>query len=134
MKTTKHARREATQLSRLCVINGSLNEVRVREVVHQLVTAKPRGYLGILSHFRRLLQLHQARHTAKVESARPLTPELQTTVQAHLTRAYGAGLITSFAQNSALIGGMRIQVVSDVYDGSLKARLAALEQSFCTVA
>jgi F0F1-type ATP synthase delta subunit len=29
-----------------------------------------------------------------------------------------------------LIGGMRIQVGSDVYDGSVLARLAALEKSF----
>jgi F0F1-type ATP synthase delta subunit len=29
-----------------------------------------------------------------------------------------------------LIGGLRIQVGSDVYDGSVRARLASLEQSF----
>ena len=35
-----------------------------------------------------------------------------------------------FAQNPALIGGMRIKVGSDVYDGSVQARLAALQESF----
>jgi F-type H+-transporting ATPase subunit delta len=36
-------------------------------------------------------------------------------------------LATSFEHKPELIGGMRIKVGSDVYDGSVKARLAALE-------
>ena len=39
-------------------------------------------------------------------------------------------LETSFGENPALIGGMRIKVGSDVYDGSIRARLAALECGF----
>ena len=33
-----------------------------------------------------------------------------------------------FAQNPALIGGMRIKVGSDVFDGSIQARLAQLQE------
>jgi F-type H+-transporting ATPase subunit delta len=36
-------------------------------------------------------------------------------------------LDTAFAENPELIGGMRIQIGSDVYDGSVRARLKALE-------
>jgi F-type H+-transporting ATPase subunit delta len=32
----------------------------------------------------------------------------------------------NFTVNAALVGGMRIKVGSDVYDGSVRARLAAL--------
>jgi F-type H+-transporting ATPase subunit delta len=32
--------------------------------------------------------------------------------------------------NPALIGGMRIQVSSDVYDGSVRAGLESLQKSF----
>jgi F0F1-type ATP synthase delta subunit len=32
-----------------------------------------------------------------------------------------------FAVDPALIGGLRIQVGSDVYDGSIRARLATLD-------
>jgi F-type H+-transporting ATPase subunit delta len=49
-------------------------------------------------------------------------------VKATLTKRYGAGLSFTFAQNSALIGGMRIKVGSDVYDGSIQSRLAQLEE------
>ena len=40
------------------------------------------------------------------------------------------GLNISFAQNPALLGGLRIKVGSDVYDGSVQARLEDLEESF----
>jgi len=36
-------------------------------------------------------------------------------------------LATTFETNPDLIGGMRIRVGSDVYDGSVRARLAAIE-------
>ena len=130
MKATKQTRREATQLFRLCVVKGLLDENRARQVVRQLMAAKPRGYLATLLHFQRLIRLEQTRHTARIESARTLPPELQAQVQTGLARVYGPGLSTSFTENPALIGGMRIRVGSDVYDGSVQARLAALEQSF----
>ena len=130
MKATKQTRREAKQLFRLCLVNGLLEENRARQVVQQIVAAKPRGYLATLSYFRRMVQLDSARHTAKVESALTLPADLQGSVQTGLERLYGPGLSTSFADNPALIGGMRIRVGSDVYDGSVQGRLAALEQSF----
>ena len=130
MKATKQARREATQLFRLCLVNSLLDENRARRVVQQIVAAKPRGYLATLSHFQRLVRLDRARHTANVESAIALPPDLRASVQAGLAQVHGRGLSSSFAENPALIGGMRIQVGSDVYDGSVQSRLAALEQSF----
>jgi F-type H+-transporting ATPase subunit delta len=51
-------------------------------------------------------------------------------VRASLVRLYGPDLSTSFAERPALIGGMRIRVGSDVYDGSIKAGLVALEKAF----
>jgi F-type H+-transporting ATPase subunit delta len=128
--TTRQAKREATQLFRLCLANGRIDEGRARQAVQQLIAAKPRGYLVTLSFFRRLLKLESDRHTAKIESAVPLPSDVQTKVKTGLEQAYGQGLSTSFAQNPALIGGMRIQVGSDVYDGTVRSRLAALEQSF----
>jgi F-type H+-transporting ATPase subunit delta len=130
MKTSKQARREAKQLFRLCLVNGLVDEDRARQGVRQIVAAKPRGYLAMLLYFQRLVQLDSARHTAKVESVLALPAEVQAGVQTGLARLYGPGLSTSFAENPALIGGMRIRVASDVYDGSVQARLAALEQSF----
>jgi len=130
VKINKQARREAKQLFRFCLVNGLLDESRVRHVVQRVVAAGQRDCPAILSHFKRLLRLEIARRSATVESATPLPPDLQAAVEADLARRYGPGLSTTFAHRPALIGGMRIQVGSDVYDGSVRAGLAALEQSF----
>jgi F-type H+-transporting ATPase subunit delta len=129
MKITKQARRDAKQLFRSCTATGLLDEGRARQVVTQVIAQKPRGFLAILSHFQRLVKLDLERRTAVVESAMPVTPELQASVTGELGRLYGNGLNISFAQNPGLIGGLRIKVGSDVFDGSVKARLAALEAS-----
>ena len=130
MKTIKQVRREAKHLFRLCFVNGSLDEARVRQVVRSVIGSKRRGYLALANQFERLVRLEQLRHRAKVESAMPLPPDLQDTVRASLVQMYGPKISTTFADSPALIGGMRIKVGSDVYDGSLKAKLAALERSF----
>jgi F-type H+-transporting ATPase subunit delta len=130
MKISKQARREAKELFRSCIADGLLDENRVREAVQRIVSAKPRGYVAILSHFHRLVKLDLERRTARVESAAPVGPDLQNTVQASLSRIYGPGLNISFLQNPSLIGGMRIKVGSDVYDGSIQARLTTLQESF----
>ncbi len=130
MKITKQARREAKLLFRSCLVNGLLDEGKARQAVTRVIAAKPRGYLAILGHFQRLVKLDLERRTARVESAIALPAPLQATVQASLARNYGAGLQVSFTQNPALIGGMRIRVGSDVFDGSIQARLNALRESF----
>ena len=130
MKTTKQTKREAKRLFRFCLVDGLLDAARTRQVVQRIIDAKRRGGLALLSHFQRLVRLDLARHTAQVESAMPLPEDLRTSVQAGLAHTYGPGISASFAHNPGLIGGMRIKVGSDVYDGSIRARLAALERGF----
>ena len=130
MKTMKQVQREARYLFRLCVVDGSLDEVRVRQVMQVVLGSKRRGYLALANKFERLVRLERFRQTAEVESAAQLPIDVRTNVEASLTRMCGTGLIISFLANPALIGGMRVRVGSDVYDGSVKASLAALEKSF----
>jgi len=130
MKGRKQIKREARQLFRLCHINGSVEESRVREVVRQALQSKHRGVHAILSEFIRLVRLDRSRHTAGIESATALPADLQASVTASLERVYGPGLNSSFSLNPDLIGGMRIKVGSDVYDGSIKAKLSELEKRF----
>ena len=130
MKTSKQAAREAKQLFRLCSHDGVLNESRVRQVIQVVIESKRRGYRVLLSHFRRLVKLDCERHTAQIESAMPLPEELRASLQSGLQRMYGPGIDIRFAQRPSLIGGMRVKVGSDVYDGSVQSELAALERGF----
>jgi F-type H+-transporting ATPase subunit delta len=130
MKISKQAQRDARQLFRSCHVNHLLDENKVRQTVTLLTTQKPRGYVEILSRLHRLVKLDLEQHAAHVESALPLTADLQADVTNEIKKKYGAGVSIAFAQNPALIGGLRVQVGSDLYDGSVKMRLQKLEESF----
>jgi len=130
MIISKKANREAKQLFRLCLVDGLLDENRVRQVAQYGLAAGYRDTPAVLARFVRLVKLDREQHTAKVESANTLPPELRARIKADLERHYGEGLTTNFIQRPELIGGMRIQVGSDLYDGSVLAGLKALERSF----
>lgn len=129
MRITRQARRDAKQLLLVCRTNGFLDDAKVRQAVQQVIAARPRGYVAILSHFQRLVKLDIDRRTARIESAVPLNPAQQGAVQKNLSGRYGTGLLVQFTQNPALVGGLRVQVGSDVYDGSVLARLRSLEET-----
>ena len=127
MKAKRKVQRAARELFRLCLVAGLVDKDRVRQVAQGLAASRRRGALAILSDFRRLVRLDATRHAAVVESAAPLAAGAREGIAANLLRVYGPGLEASFVENPALIGGMRITVGSDVYDDSVRARLAALE-------
>ena len=130
MKISKQSQRDARQLFRSCQVNGLLDENKVRQAVSLVLAQKPRGHVGILARLHRLVKLDVARRAATVESAVPLAADLRAEVSAQLAKIYGAGVNVSFSENPALLGGLRIQVGSDLYDGSVQTRLQKLEQSF----
>jgi len=107
-------------------VQGVLDDARVHAVVDGVIRAGRRGGVDILSGFRRLVRLDRQRHTALVVSAAPLPDDLRADVAAGVERLYGRDIETSFSDDPALIGGMRLTVGSDVYDGSVRARLAAI--------
>ena len=120
-------RRTARQFFRFCVVDGSLDDDRVRQVVERVIRSRRRGVLAMLKQFQRLVRLDRERHSARVESAAPLPEAMRAEVVAGVARTYGPGIETSFAENPALIGGVRLKVGSDVYDGSVRAKLDAIE-------
>jgi F-type H+-transporting ATPase subunit delta len=127
VKTNKRTKRTARQLFRLCHVDGRLDAARARLVATRVGGSSRRGTLGILSEFVRLVRLDREAHRAVIESATGLTDDLRRRVEADLARTYGDGLEASFELKPELIGGMRIRVGSDVYDASVRAKLAALE-------
>ena len=130
MKTAKQAQRDAKQLFRLCLAGGSLDEDRARRVVRGLVGAGRPGALPVLSRLQRLLRLDRTKHSAEVTSAVPLPADIRAALEAGIARVYGPGIVTVFAEDQALIGGVRVAVGSDVYDGTVRGALATLETQF----
>ena len=130
LKITKQARREAKQLFKTCQVDGLLDADRVRTAVRVLIEQKPRGYFGILQHLHRLVKLDEASRTARVESAVALGQAQQQEVRDSLNRLKGGQVAVEFTENPGLIGGMRVKIGDDVFDGSVRTRLANLSETF----
>ena len=127
MKISKEARRASRQLFRACLVDGRLDESRVRSVVSKVATSKPRSYIGILDAFSRQVAAEITRQSAQVDSATELTPEMQAQLKSGLEAKCGRALDLHFNVAPELLGGIRVKVGSDVWDGSVKARLQSLK-------
>ena len=130
MKGNKQSRRGAKQLFKSCHVEGQLAEERVRQAVALVIEKKPRGYFGILQELQRLVKLDVSSRRARVESAVVLTDAQQQNIRESLGRLKDGEVTVEFAENAELIGGMRVKIGDDVFDGSVKTRLAALSESF----
>jgi F-type H+-transporting ATPase subunit delta len=130
MKGNKQSRRGAKQLFKSCQVEGQLAEERVRQAVALVIEKKPRGYFGILQELQRLVKLDVSSRRARVESAVVLTDAQQQNICESLGRMKDGDVTVEFAENAELIGGMRVKIGDDVFDGSVKTRLATLSESF----
>jgi len=129
IRTTAQAKRKARQLFRFCLVNGNVDRSRVFGVVSVVLKFRQRGHLLLLKEFRRLVTLEVKARTAKIESAAALSNFLQSKVREKVETAYGAGTTTLFEADPVLIGGMRVSIGSDVYDGTVRGKLLALKKS-----
>ena len=130
MKGNKQSRRGAKRLFKSCQVEGQLAEERVRQAVSLVIEKKPRGYFGILQELQRLVKLDVSSLSARVESAVALTDAQQQNIRESLGRLKAGEVTVEFAENADLIGGMRVKIGDDVFDGSVKTRLATLSESF----
>ena len=133
MKSKKQVQREAQALWRFCLVDGRLEDDHARLVVDRLVASGHTEAAAILRQFIRRVRMDDGMRTAVVSSAALLDPTLQSRVASDLARLRGQPIATTFVVDPALIGGMRVKVGNDVYDGTVRAGLAALESRFGSV-
>ena len=126
MKLSKEARKLSKQLFRESFTDGALDAAKVNSVTDTVIRAKPRQYIGVLKEFARLIRLEAARRHATIESAAELEPAEKTAILDTIRTKYGADVTSEFKTIPALIGGLRIQVGSDVVDASVRSRLDRL--------
>jgi len=128
MKATKDARKVSRQLFRHSFTSGKLDEEKISQMVQTVLATKPRRYVDVLKDYQRLLQLEVEKRHAVIESATPLNRSLGDRIVANLRVKYGGDLTTEFRTNPELLGGLRIKIGNDVWDGSVKSRLNQLQE------
>jgi F-type H+-transporting ATPase subunit delta len=127
MKLNKDARKMTKALFQLSLTNGRLDEKKASAIVQKVIAEKPRSFVGILKEYQRLVRLEVAKRHAVIESATPLDKGTTDQLMASLRAKYGEDLTTEFKTTPELLGGLRIKIGSDVFDSSVRERLARLE-------
>ncbi len=130
MKVSKVSTATARRIFRLCQNESGLDEAKLSLAVKRIAEGKPRGYRGILIALKRLVRLELDRRHVVVQSAAELDPATRERVAAGLRTKYGNSLTFEYKVDPALLGGLRVRVGSDVWDGTVKGRLDRLAQAF----
>ena len=128
MKINKEIRRLAREMLRASFTDGQLDSGRITSLVDSLIARKPRNYIDVLKNYRRLLRLEVEKRRARIETASEVDREATSKVLENLKKRYGDDLVTEFVVNPQLLGGMRIRIGSDVWDGTVRNRLERLQQ------
>ena len=128
MKINKEMRQLSRDLLRASFTDGQLDRGKIASLTQSLIAKKPRNYIKVLGNYKCLLRLEVEKRHAKIESATALNEKTREQITGNLQRKYGNYLTTEFVVNEKLIGGMRIRVGSDVWDGSVRERLQRLQQ------
>ena len=128
MKINKEIRQLSREMLRASFTDGQLDQGKIVSLVQSLIAKKPRRFLDILQNYKRLLRLEIEKRRATIESASELSSQNSSTVLAKLKQKYGDDLTAEFRIDPMLLGGMRIRVGSDVWDGTVRNRLQQLQQ------
>jgi F-type H+-transporting ATPase subunit delta len=128
MKINKEIRQLSRQMLRASFTDGQLDQGKIASLVQSLIVKKPRRFLDILQNYKRLLRLEIEKRHATIESASQLSPQNSSEILAKLKKKYGDDLTIDFRTDPTLLGGMRIRVGSDVWDGTVRNRLQQLQQ------
>ena len=126
MKIPREAQRHARRLFDASFVEGRLDAKRSLDVADALVATRPRHGFQVLKEFVRLVRLDIQKHTALIESAFTLSEASQVIIVAAL-KARDPQMEVTAAINTSLIGGTRIRLGSDVWDGTILKRLEQLK-------
>jgi F-type H+-transporting ATPase subunit delta len=128
MKLNKEIRQLSRKMLQASFADSQLDPGRIASLVDSVIAEKPRNYIDVLKNYKRLLRLEVEKRRATIETASQVDPGIRSEIVANLKSKYGGDLATEFHVDPQLLGGMRIRVGSDVWDGTVRNRLERLQQ------
>ena len=110
------------------LVGASLNPATSLIVTSLVRQPRGRRVRRLLSRAMRIVSTQRDRIVATVQSATPLSAQQRDRLRTLLAGRYGRQVALNEVLDSAVVGGLRVQVADDVIDGSIAARLADLRQ------
>jgi F-type H+-transporting ATPase subunit delta len=126
MKLSREAKHHARRLFDASFLNGRLDPKTCLALADTLLSSRPRFVDAILQELMRLVRLELNTHEALIQSATPLDACSEAQITAAL-RARDDQATIAVALEPSLLGGVRIRLGSDVWDGSVAAKLEKIK-------
>ena len=127
MQIPKEARRKSRDLFESALdSSGRPDPARALSIADLVVKAAPRHSVQILKEFARLIRLESEKHHAVIETASPLDEVTRNQILQTLLKRDGGSISVELKVTPSLIGGARIRLGSEVWDGTILTRLSAL--------
>jgi F-type H+-transporting ATPase subunit delta len=127
MKLNKEIRQLSRKMLQASFTDGHLDRGRIAALVDSVIAEKPRNYINVLKNYKRLLRLEVEKRHATIETASEVDLAIRSEIVSNLKSKYGNDLATEFHVDPQLLGGMRVRVGNDVWDGSVRNRLQRLQ-------
>jgi F-type H+-transporting ATPase subunit delta len=127
MKLNKEIRQLSRKMLQASFTDGQLDRGRIAALVDSVIAEKPRNYINVLKNYKRLLRLEVEKRHATIETASEVDLAIRSEIVSNLKSKYGNDLATEFHVDPQLLGGMRVRVGNDVWDGSIRNRLQRLQ-------
>jgi F-type H+-transporting ATPase subunit delta len=127
MKLNKEIRQLSRRMLQASFTDGQLDPGRIASLVDSIIAEKPRNYINVLKNYKRLLRLEVEKRHATIETAGEVDPAIRSEIVSNLKSKYGDDLATEFHVDPQLLGGLRVRVGNDVWDGSVRNRLERLQ-------
>jgi F-type H+-transporting ATPase subunit delta len=111
------------------VARMGVSERSVRNFVALLIDHDRIALLpGIVTQLESELNHRAGRIPAEITSARELAEAQRNKLQIELSRLTGKSVLPHYAVDASLIGGVKVQVGSTIYDGSVRGQLQRIRQ------
>jgi F-type H+-transporting ATPase subunit delta len=127
MKLNKEIRQLSRKMLQASFADGQLDSGRIAALIDSVIAEKRRNYINVLKNYKRLLRLEVEKRHATIETASEVDPTIRSEIVSNLKSKYGDDLAAEFHVDPQLLGGMRIRVGNDVWDGSVRNRLERLQ-------
>jgi F-type H+-transporting ATPase subunit delta len=106
------------------LLDGKVRPATLRLAELALAGFGGRGFAASLTRLVELAASRRDRSVAYVTTAVPLTEDQEQRLAARLAALYGRNVSLKIDVDESIIGGARVQVGSDLYDGTIARRLA----------
>ena len=129
MKITNSSLAQGRRIFRLCLENGVLNEKKLSKVVQLLSKNSERQSRSLLLGISKAFRHYSSEKTALIISANDLINSEKKMIMQKIKEDYGSHFNVDFKVDPRLLGGLKIQIGDNVWDGSLLGKVNQLGEN-----